>query len=310
VAASATMNTMNITLGASASIPLVGFGTYKIDDAQAEVSVGEALRVGYRHIDTAEGYRNEEGVGRALHSSGVKRDELFVTTKMWSGNPAWGDEVKSYSGTLSALDASLSRLGLDYVDLYLIHAPCAGKKRLDQWEALAELQRRGKARSIGVSNFSRKHLEEFRAAGLPQPEANQIELHPWSQKPELTEYLRQAGITAIAYSSLVPLSNWRISTGLDDNTKSQGMVAEGEDEDSPFKTMATKYGVTEAQLLLRWGVQKGYPVLPKSIHPEWIAQNFDLFSFEIDQTDMAILSGLDRGPGVAWSGGDPTVMFD
>jgi len=304
------MNTMNITLGASSSIPLVGFGTYKIDDAQAEVSVGEALRVGYRHIDTAEGYRNEEGVGRALNSSGLMREALFVTTKMWPGNPAWGDDVKSYSDTLSALDASLSRLGLDYVDLYLIHAPCAGERRLEQWEAVVEAQRHGKARSIGVSNFSIKHLEEIRAAGLPQPDANQIELHPWSQKPELTEYMQQAGITAIAYSSLVPLSTWRISTGLDGNTKSQEMVAEGEEENSPFKTIAATYGVTEAQLLLRWGIQKGYPVLPKSIHPERIRQNFDVFSFGIEDSDMEKLAGFDRGPGVAWSGGDPTVVFD
>jgi len=122
--------------------------------------------------------------------------------------------------------------------------------------------------------------------------------------------MQQAGITAIAYSSLVPLSNWRISSGLDDNTKSQEMVAEGDEEKSPFKTTAATYGVTEAQLLLRWGIQKGYPVLPKSIHPERIRQNFDVFSFEIEDSDMEKLAGFDRGPGVAWSGGDPTVMFD
>jgi len=303
------MGGMDIALTSDTAIPLVGFGTYKIDDAQAEASVTEALQAGYRHIDTAEGYQNEAGVGRAINGSSLSRDEIFVTTKLWPGDESRGDEVKSYSGTLSSLDSSLSRLGLDYVDLYLIHAPCAGSKRLEQWEALVEAKREGKARSVGVSNFGISHLEQIRAAGLLQPEANQIELHPWSQKPTLVEYMRGVGIQAIAYSSLVPLSNWRIQSGLEDNVKSVEMVAEGEREDSPFKTMAAKYGVTEAQLLLRWGVQKGYPVLPKSIEPQRIRENIEVFSFEIDDSDMSILSGLDRGPGVAWSIGDPTLMF-
>lgn len=300
---------MDIPLNADTAVPLVGFGTYKIEDAQAEVSVTEALRAGYRHIDTAEGYRNEDGVGRAIRGSSLRRDEIFVTTKLWPGNESRGDEVKSYTATLSALDSSLTRLGLDYVDLYLIHAPCAGSKRLEQWEALVKAQEQGKARSVGVSNFSISHLEQIRSAGLPQPEANQIELHPWSQKPDLVEYLQTAGVQAIAYSSLVPLSNWRIASGLEDNVKSQEMIAEGELEDSPFKAMAAKYGVTEAQLLLRWGVQKGYAVLPKSINPQRIRENIDLFSFEIDDPDMSILASLDRGPGVAWSVGDPTIVF-
>lgn len=290
-------------------IPHVGFGTYKIDDALAERSVAEALRAGYRHIDTAEGYRNEAGVGRALASSGLSRGEVFVTTKLWPGNPDWGDDVKSYDDTLASLDQSLQRLGLDYVDLYLIHAPCSGDKRLEQWEALVHAQQVGKARHVGVSNFSNNHLEQIREAGLPTPAANQIELHPWSQKPELTSYLKAQGIFPIAYSSLVPLANWRVESGLEDNLKSDDMIAEGEGEESPFKQMAHKYGVSESQILLRWGLQKGYAVLPKSTHAERIRENIDLFAFEIDDSDMDVIAEMDRGPGVAWSVGDPTVVF-
>ena len=291
-------------------IPQVGFGTYKIDEAQAELSVSEALSAGYRHIDTAEGYRNEAGVGRAIAHSGLDRDEIFVTTKLWPGNAAWGDHVKTHDDTLRALDDSLSRLGLDDVDLYLIHAPCAGERRLEQWEALLEAKSGGKARFVGVSNFSVSHLEQIRKAGLSQPDANQIELHPWSQKPALTSYLRDHGITPIAYSSLVPLANWRISTGLADNLKTEEMIREGNREDSEFRVLADKYGVTEAQVLLRWGIQKGYAVLPKSTSPERIRQNFDLFSFEIDADDMALIDTMDRGQGVAWEAGDPTEIFE
>jgi 2,5-diketo-D-gluconate reductase A len=300
---------VKISLNSSTSIPLVGFGTYKIDDEIAEQCVEQALTVGYRHIDTAEGYGNELGVGRAIKRSGLRRDDFFVTTKMWPGNPAWGDEVKSYADTLRALDQSLEKLGLDYVDLYLIHAPCAGVKRLQQWEALLEAQSSGKARSVGVSNFSIDHLEEIRRAGLPNPDANQIELHPWSQKPELTEYLAHNAITAIAYSSLVPLEGWRVSTGLDDNTKSEEMIRDGAETRSPFREMAARYQVSEAQILLRWGIQKGYPVLPKSTHPDRISHNFDLFSFEISDEDMESIAAMDLGPGVAWAVGDPTLIF-
>ena len=300
---------VTISLNASTFIPIVGFGTYKIDDHIAEDSVGHALDAGYRHIDTAEGYGNEAGVGRALKSSGLAREDFFVTTKMWPGNPAWGDEVKTHGDTLRALDQSLERLGLDYVDLFLIHAPSGGSRRLEQWEALVQLHQDGKARSVGVSNFSISHLEEIRSAGLPTPDANQIELHPWSQKPELTAYMKEHHIAAIAYSSLVPLASWRVVTGLEDNTKTQEMIHEGEQSDSIFKKMAKKYEVTEAQLLLRWGVQQGYAVLPKSTHPERIRENLDLFSFAIDEQDMSTLSSLDRGPGVAWASGDPTLMF-
>lgn len=300
---------MKTPITSSTSIPLVGFGTYKIDDETAERSVGHALTTGYRHIDTAEGYRNETGVGRALAHSGLDREEIFVTTKLWPGNPAWGEEPKSYRDTLRGIDQSLNRLGLEHVDLYLIHAPCGGEQRLQQWEALLEAQSRGRARSVGVSNFSICHLEKIQAAGLPKPEANQIELHPWSQKPILTDYLKDNSIATIAYSSLVPLEGWRVSSGLEDNTKSKRMIRDGRPTHSLFAQMAARYQVSEAQILLRWGIQKGYPVLPKSTHPDRIAQNFDLFSFTISDTDMESIAAMDRGSGVAWAEGDPTVIF-
>lgn len=204
---------MKIQINDTAAIPAVGFDTYLIDDAQAELSVAEALQAGYRHIDTAEGYQNEAGVGRALRTFGLGRDEVFITTKLWPGNPAWGHPTKDYAATIAALDSSLHNLGLECVDLYLIHAPFARAQRLEQWQALEELRRQGKARCIGVSNFSSAHLEEIQAAGLSTPDVNQIELHPWSQKPELTSYMRQHGITAVAYSSLVPLAEWRVDAG-------------------------------------------------------------------------------------------------
>lgn len=297
------------TLGTDMEIPYLGFGTYLIADNEVTAAVSEAIRVGYRHIDTAEGYQNERGVGAAIRqafeSGELSRSDLFVTTKLWPGNPAWSQTPKTTESTMTSLDASLERLGLEYVDLYLIHAPFEPDQRLAQWRGLVELKRQGKARAIGVSNFSIKHLEELKAAGLPMPAANQIELHPWSQKPELVRYLNDHAITPIAYSSLVPLATWRTAAG-QASAKTDQMRADGDNADAPFKVMANKYGVSEAQILLRWAVQKGYPVLPKSTHPERIRKNADIFGFSIDDEDMTAIEKMDRGSGVAWATGDPT----
>ncbi|MEU7907883.1 aldo/keto reductase [Actinoplanes sp. NPDC049118] len=296
-------------LTADVEIPYLGFGTYLIADDEAAAAVGEAIRAGYRHIDTAEGYQNESGVGagirQALTSEGLQRSDLFVTTKLWPGNPAWGQPAKTIESTVASLDASLERLELDYVDLYLIHAPFERDQRLAQWRGLVELQQKGKARAIGVSNFSAKHIEELKTAGLPTPDANQIELHPWSQKPDLVRYLNDNEVTPIAYSSLVPLSTWRTAEG-QDSAKTDQMKADGEQADALFKVMAEKCGVSEAQILLRWAVQQGYPVLPKSTNPERIRKNADIFGFSLDHEDMAAIEKMDRGDGVAWPMGDPT----
>ena len=290
------------------NMPTVGFGTYLIKNEDAQSLVQEAIRSGYRHIDTAEAYGNENGVGlgikAAIKELGISREDIFVTTKLWPGNEAWGQPPKTYESTVESAQASLERLQLDYVDLYLIHAPFPKVQRLEQWKALVELKRQGKTRTIGVSNFNEAHIEEIKAAGLSLPDANQIELHPWSQKPDLVSYLTGNDVSIIAYSSLVPLSSWRAVQG-QASAKTEQMKADGDRSDSPFKAMARKYGVTEAQVLLRWGIQKGYAVLPKSTNVERIKQNIDLFGFEIDDEDMATMAKMDRGDGVAWGSGDP-----
>lgn len=297
------------TLTEGIQIPLLGFGTYLIPDEEAAAAVSAAIRAGYRHIDTAEFYQNEAGVGAGIRAActadGVSRADLFVTTKLWPGNAAWGQTPKTTESTIASLHESLARLQLDYVDLYLIHAPFEREQRLAQWKGLMALREQGKARAIGVSNFNVSHLEELAAAGLPRPAANQIELHPWSQKPEIVTYLDSKGIVPIAYSSLVPLSTWRAAAG-HASAKTDAMQADSNRADSLYKTLARKYGVTESQVLLRWAVQKGYPVLPKSTKPERMLNNADLFSFTIDEADMATIAKEDRGGGVAWSVGDPT----
>lgn len=301
----------NGTPTTATGLPLVGFGTYLIANEDAPRAVAATIAAGYRHIDAAAGYRNEAGVGEGirlgLSAAGLDRADLFVTTKLWPGNPAWGDPPKGYEETISAFEASLAELGLDYVDLYLIHAPSGGSQRVNEWRALVDLKAQGKARGIGVSNYTEAHINEIRAAGLAMPEYNQIELHPWSQKPELLGFMAENGIAPIAYSSLVPLSTWRSEPG-QDSAKTAEMRAAGAEADSSFKVMASKYGVTEAQVLLRWGVQKGYAVLPKSLNPERMRQNIDLFGFEIDAADMALIEAMDRGDGVAWATGDPRFM--
>ena len=298
------------TLADGVSLPAVGFGTYPIENDAVGAAVGAALRAGYRHVDTAEAYGNEEGVGAAIRSflaeRGLGRDAVFVTTKVWPGGGPGGGPEKDYAATVSALDASLERLGLAYVDLYLIHAPFARTHRLDQWRALVALREQGRTRAIGVSNYGEAHLEEIERAGLPLPSANQIELHPWSQKPALVRSLRSRGIQPIAYSSLVPLSTWRAEEGR--SGKTAAMTADGARADAPFKAMAEALGVTEAQVLLRWGVQQGYAVLPKSRDPARMRENLDLFSFALDAAMMERIAALDRGPGVAWSTGDPVEV--
>ncbi|MCB1438442.1 MAG: aldo/keto reductase [Nitratireductor sp.] len=284
----------------------MGFGTYLVSNEDAPKAVQTAMECGYRHIDTASGYRNEtavgEGIRAGLASTGLSRDDIFVTTKLWPGNPAWGDAPRTFDQTIADFERSLELLGLDRVDLYLIHAPYGGPERLSQWRALIELQKSGRARSIGVSNFNQSHLEEIRLAGLQTPDANQIELHPWSQKPELIAYMKESGIAPIAYSSLVPLSTWRTEEG-QSSAKTDAMKADS----GVFTEIARKYGVTEAQFLLRWGVQNGYAVLPKSLNPERMKQNIDLEGFEIDAADMAAIRTMDRGQGVAWATGDPST---
>ncbi|RQR34424.1 aldo/keto reductase [Burkholderia sp. Bp9143] len=300
-----TFNIQTFPLNADTQIPAVGFGTFLIPPNETAEAVSKAIACGYRHIDTAAVYDNESGVGEGiregLRAAKITREDIFVTTKLWPGVAAWGEQPKSGEQTVTAFHESLVKLGLEYVDLYLIHSPHAGSERVAQWQALVRLKESSKARSIGVSNFNEAHLEELKTVGLPAPEANQIELHPWSQKPDLVAYMRQNNIAPIAYSSLAPLSTWRAGQT---SAKTAEMARDGD----VFAKLAAKYGVSEAQFLLRWGVQNGYAVLPKSLNPERMRQNLDLFGFSIDEGDMATIKRMDRGGGIAWEVGDPTTV--
>jgi len=292
------------------TIPRIGLGTYNMNSNEAEEMSYAALDYGYRHIDTAAVYRNEDGVGRALKrifvDTDLVRKDIAITTKLWPGGLVKVDRIKNREGTIKSLDKSLRNLNLDYVDLYLIHSPHGKSKRLDQWETLLSQQEQGKVKTIGVSNWGINHIEELNDKGYPLPSANQIELHPWSQKPELVSYLKEKGIDIIAYSSLVPLSTWRHKDG-ENSLKTDEMYKDSEDAESPFKKLASKYEVTEAQVLLKWALQLGYAILPKSIQLERMKNNFDL-NFIIDEDDMLTIKNLDRGGSVTWEYGDPLAI--
>ena len=293
------------------SIPTIGFGTFLIKNNDSKSIVYEAIKAGYRHIDTAEAYENEEGVGegikQAIDEKIITREDIYVTTKVFPGNPQWNMPGKTYDDVISSFNKSLSKLNLDYIDLYLIHAAFPKDERLDQWKALLDLKKDGKTKSIGVCNYNIHHINEIKEANLALPENNQIELHPWSQKPELVQYLKDNKISITAYSSLIPLSNWRNDSAKYVEGKPEHWKEEGKADDSPFKIMANKYSVSEAQILLKWAIQKGYKVLPKSVDEKRIKENFDLFSFEIDEADMNHVESMDKGAGIAWPAGDPCL---
>jgi 2,5-diketo-D-gluconate reductase A len=297
------INTNNI-------VPRIGLGTYNMNSQEAEEMTYAAIEYGYRHIDTAAVYRNEDGVGTALRKifadTDLKRSDLTITTKLWPGGLVKVDRVKNKEGTIKSLDKSLRNLDLDFVDLYLIHSPHAKNKRLDQWETLLSQQEQNKVKNIGVSNWGINHIEELNDKGYPLPAANQIELHPWSQKPELVSYLKEKGIDIIAYSSLVPLSTWRHKDG-ENSLKTDEMYKDSENSESPFKKLASQYEVTEAQLLLKWALQLGYAILPKSIQIDRMKNNFDL-NFTISEIDMQLIEQLDRGGSVTWEYGDPLAV--
>jgi 2,5-diketo-D-gluconate reductase A len=249
-------------------IPQVGLGVYKVPDRDVADVVVTAVEAGYRHIDTATLYRNERGVGEGVRRAAVPREELFVTTKVWNDD-------QGYDRTLRAFDESIGKLGLDYVDLYLIHWPVPSEDRyVDTWRALERLREEGRARSIGVSNFSPVHLERILAEGSVPPVVNQIELHPWLPQEELRSFDAGHAIVTEAWSPLA-----------------RGRVLGNEVLDR----IGARYGKTGAQVVLRWHVQLGNVVIPKSVTPERIAQNIDLFDFALDDDDLAAIAGLTSG---------------
>lgn len=308
------MTTLNSKLGPdsrnSIGMPLIGFGTYQMSTEEAETSVYKALQTGYRHIDSAQGYSNEDGTGRAIEkflqdNNNVTRKEIFVTTKLWPGYAAWGHPEADFNMTIETCKEQLKRLKLDYVDLYLIHGPLSSL-RLDQWKALVLLKRLGLAKHIGVSNYNQKRIQEIEDAGLPVPEVNEIEFHPLCQQKEMTELMKTNNIVPVAYSSLATMSTWRTKEGQGGDVKAHVKT----DAQKVQNEIATRLGVSEANLLLRWGLERGYAVLTKSTNPDRIQQNFDVFDFELPAEDMAKINALDLDEDLAWAatGANPMTV--
>ncbi|WP_037818752.1 aldo/keto reductase [Amycolatopsis sp. VC5-11] len=259
-------------------IPQFGLGVFQIPPEETAAAVREALEAGYRHLDTAQMYRNEEGVGAGIRDSGVPREEIFVTTKL-------ANDAQGHDNAINALEGSLQRLELDYVDLYLIHWPLPKQDRyVVTWHGFEELQRAGKARAIGVSNFQIPHLERLAAESATVPAVNQIELHPALQQPELRAYHEAHGIVTEAWSPLA-----------------QGEVL----EDPLLAELAEKHGKTPAQIVLRWHIQLGNVVFPKSSSPKRMRENIDIFDFSLSDGDLDVLSGLDEG---RRTGFDPDIF--
>ncbi|WP_407685671.1 aldo/keto reductase [Mycobacterium sp. HUMS_1102779] len=257
-----------VTLNDGNAIPVVGLGVFKVPPAEAEQAVSAALRAGYRHIDTAAAYRNERETGRAVAGSGVPRDQLYVVTKLWNAD-------QGYDSTLAAFDASMDRLGLDYLDLYLIHWPLPAQNTfVDTFKAFAHLRDQGRIRSIGVSNFEPEHLTVLIDATGIVPAVNQIELHPRFPQRELREAHAQRGIATEAWAPL----------GQGELLRNPTVVA-----------VAESCGRTAAQVLIRWHIQLGNIVIPKSVNPSRIASNFDVFDFELSADQMARISSLEDG---------------
>ncbi|NGO72316.1 aldo/keto reductase, partial [Streptomyces boncukensis] len=270
----------NITLNNGATIPQLGFGVWQIPDDQAYTAVSRALAAGYRHIDTARVYGNEEGVGRAVRDSGLAREDLFLTTKLWIDD-------QGYDQTLRAFDAGLKRLGTDYVDLYLLHWPTPGRDQyVESYQALEKLYADGRAKSIGVSNFTERTLTRLLDETGVVPVINQIELHPYFAQGAMRALDARHGIATEAWSPL-----------------GQGGELLGE---PVLARLAERYGKTPAQIVLRWHLQLGNVVIPKSVTPARIEQNIDVFDFELSEADLHEIAALDRADGrIGW---DPDVF--
>jgi diketogulonate reductase-like aldo/keto reductase len=273
----ANVSTATLALNSGARIPQVGLGVWQTPRGNpTRGAVQAALAAGYRHVDTARIYGNEADVGAAVRASGLRRDEVFVTTKLWN-------EDQGYDSALAAFDASLARLGLEYVDLYLLHWPVAGR-RLESWRALEKLYAEKRARAIGVSNFLVPHLQELLGKAKVVPAVDQIELSPFLQRRETRAFCKEHGIVVEAYSPLT--RGVRLGHPV-------------------VRSIATQVQRSPAQVLLRWGIQHQLVILPKSTHPERIAENAALFDFTLDAAAMKALDDLEEDLTTGW---DPATQ--
>lgn len=274
------MTTPTIALNNGVRIPVLGFGVYQIPPEDTERAVSEALEVGYRHIDTAAAYRNEESVGRAIKNSGIPRDELFVTTKIWinDGGEKWAKR---------AFDGSLQRLGLDYLDLYLIHQPFGDY--YSSWRAMEDLHRQGAIKAIGVSNFNPDRLVDMIDHNEITPAVNQVETHPFFQRTADQALMRDRG---------VQVESW-------------GPFAEGRNDlfsDLTLTAIGDAHGKSVAQVVLRWLIQRDVVVIPKSVRRERMAENFDVFDFELTADEMANIAAMDTGRSLFFDHWDPAMV--
>ncbi|WP_461020034.1 aldo/keto reductase [Streptomyces daliensis] len=272
-------NVPTITLHNGVAMPQLGFGVWQVPDDEAADAVGTALQAGYRSIDTAAIYENEKGTGQAIAASGLPREDLFVTTKLWN-------REQGYDSTLRAFDASLERLGLDYVDLYLIHWPVPEQdKYVDTWKAFQKIAADGRAKAVGVSNFQPAHLQRLIDETGAVPAVNQIELHPHLQQPLPRAFHADHGIATEAWSPL----------------------GQGKDllKEPTLAAIADKHGKTPAQVVLRWHLQIGNVVIPKSVTPSRIKENIDVFGFELDAGDLERIASLNTDTRL---GADPDEM--
>ena len=250
-------------------MPYFGLGTYLADNDQEVIdAVKNALNAGYRHIDTAAAYKNEEGVGKGIRESNIAREEVFLVSKLWNAD-------QGYESTLKAFEESLERLGVDYLDLYLIHWPVAGKYK-DTWRAMEKLYREKKIRAIGVSNFLQHHLEDLLETAEVMPMVNQMEFHPYLVQQDLIDFCNSKGIQ---YESWSPFMH--------------GKLFDGKSE--VFSDLTDKYKKSIAQIVLRYNLQKGIVVIPKSVNVDRIKSNADIFDFELSEADISYLDSLDKG---------------
>lgn len=269
-----------VSLNNNITMPQLGLGVWQSRDGQEVMTaVSAALENGYRLIDTAAVYGNEKGVGKAIAVSNVPRNELFITTKLWNSD-------HGYTKTLQAFEESRKRLGLDYIDLYLIHWPVpAQDKYIDTWRALEELYNEGKVRAIGVSNFTVEHLTRLLEKSSIVPAVNQIELHPYFPQHELREFCKAHGIAVESWSPLGGGGSSLLS-------------------DPVIESIADKYGVSGAQVIIRWHIEQGLIVIPKSVRPDRIRQNYDVFNFSLDKDDLMAVAELNSGTRI---GPDPVT---